>query len=111
MSSLVGRSVVFNVYIPRETNTSRSFFVDVKSKIGLNDNLYPINELRDLAIESIATTHYLLLDADVFPSNDLYHVIKFNHLLLENHSNCLLLEVFEYDSCEKNRSASNYMVL
>ena len=111
MAAIVGRDIVFNVYIPRVANTTKAFFVDVKSKIGLNDNLYPINELRDVAIESIATTHYLLLDADVFPSNDLYHIIRLNHETLENHYNCLLLELFEYDHCEKNVNASNYMVL
>ena len=111
MSSIVGRRVIFNVYIPRVSNTTSAFFVDVKSKIGLKGNLYPINELRDFAIESIETTHYLLLDVDVFPSNDLYHIIHANQELLENHSNCLLLELFEYDSCEKSAYGSNYMLL
>lgn len=36
---------------------------------------YPINKLRNIAIEQVATSHYLMTDIDLFPAGDLYETI------------------------------------
>merc|ERR1719197_2066032 len=37
-----------------------------------NDVPYPINFLRNVAVNAVHTSHYILLDVDFVPSNDLY---------------------------------------
>ena len=42
-------------------------------EIHYGHNIYPINLLRDLSIESIETTHYLLVDADLMISRNFHN--------------------------------------
>lgn len=42
-------------------------------KLSYAHNIYPINLLRDLSIESIETTHYLVADADLMLSRSSGH--------------------------------------
>ena len=57
--------------------------------------LYPINELRDLGIESIVTTHYLLLDLSVTLADNTYQAIQKNKVQLSNYKNILLLPILQ----------------
>lgn len=57
--------------------------------------LYPINELRDMGIESIVTTHYLLLDISVILSDNTYRAIQKNKVLLSSYKNVLLLPILQ----------------
>ena len=34
---------------------------------------YPINKLRNLAVEKVTTSHYLMTDIDLFPAGSCYH--------------------------------------
>ena len=45
-------------------------------------SIYPFNTLRDIGIDSVRTTHYLLLDIDVLPSASLYDDIETNRRIL-----------------------------
>ena len=58
------------------------------------NGIYPTNTLRNIGIESILTSHYLLLNIDTIPSINIYDSILENTKLLQNHKNVLLLPVF-----------------
>ena len=67
--------------------------------------LYPMNLLRDLAIESIHTTHYMNIDADLFVSSPtvffcssvdtIEQSIQTNLEVLQNEHNVLLFLTFQ----------------
>mmetsp|Transcript_8786 Transcript_8786/g.25557 ORF Transcript_8786/g.25557 Transcript_8786/m.25557 type:complete len:491 (+) Transcript_8786:68-1540(+) len=42
---------------------------------GKKEEAYPINKLRNLAIARVSTTHFLLVDIDLWPSEELYAVL------------------------------------
>ena len=65
------------------------------------EGFYPINTLRDLAIESISTTHLLVADMDVFPSMGLESSISEYAEVLRDHHNMIALTLFRY----KNHSS------
>ena len=53
-----------------DTSISQPFIKNrQKSKVYNEDFFYPINFLRDITIESVRTTHFLLIDVDVFLSS------------------------------------------
>ena len=58
------------------------------------NGLYPMNILRDMAIESIETTHYVLIDIDILISSTLRQDISRNRVLLDDNYNILLLPLF-----------------
>lgn len=61
-------------------------------------SIYPVNTLRDLGIESIKTSHYLLLDIDVLPSINLYNSILLNKgILARDPHNVLLFQLFQFN--------------
>ena len=47
-----------------------------------NNKEYPINKLRNIAIESVKTSHFWLADMDMWPSC----IPLFHSIILENHS-------------------------
>ena len=59
--------------------------------------IYPLNVLRDIGIDSIETSHYLLLDIDVFPSSDLYMSILMNSHLLSGYKSALVFQLFHFN--------------
>ena len=61
------------------------------------DGVYPLNVLRDIGIDSIATSHYLLLDIDVFPSSNMYLSILMNSHLLSGYTSALVFQLFQYN--------------
>lgn len=61
-------------------------------------SIYPFNILRDIGIDSIRTTHYLLLDIDVLPSASLYDDIETNRrILMASDHNVLLFQLFQFN--------------
>ena len=89
------RSILFNIYII-PTYTITPFIYQGKHKYYMPNGIYPFNVLRDIGIESITTTHYLLLDIDVFPSRNLYDDILNNKQILYDYNSVLLLQLFQY---------------
>ena len=65
--------------------------------------LYPYNVLRNIGIESISTTHYLLVDIDVFPSTNLYDSFMRQADLLSDPSNVVLFQLFQYTNAPANQ--------
>ena len=87
-------NIIYSLYI-RHTSSSNIPYVARKGKRFYYVNgLYPTNTLRNIGIESILTSHYLLLNIDTIPSINIYDAILANSRLLENHKNVLLLPVF-----------------
>ena len=62
----LGLPITFSVYIPLGLEHSSYFVRGTEKKTVFAHTLYPINLLRDLAIESIHTTHFFCVDADFF---------------------------------------------
>lgn len=90
------RNITFIFYIRRiRGSETPSVFTWQNKTIMYPNGIYPMNILRDLSIESITTSHYVLLDVDTFISSTLESNIQRNQRLLCNHYNVLLLPLFE----------------
>ncbi|GMH90648.1 hypothetical protein TrVE_jg5958 [Triparma verrucosa] len=60
--------------------------------------LFPINELRNLAIKNVKTSHYLYLDIDFWPSTDLHkyvHSREARSSLSQNPKSALVVPAFD----------------
>ena len=92
------RRIVFTVYVTKTiTNNTIPFYVQ-QNGVYLNypNGFYPINTLRNLAIESISTTHLLVADTDVFPSMGMESSINEYAEVLRDHHNLIALTLFRY---------------
>ena len=94
---------MFTVYVTKTiTNNAIPFYVLADgTHLDYPEGFYPINTLRDLAIESISTTHLLVADTDVFPSMGMESSINEYAEVLRDHHNMIALTLFRY----KNHSA------
>ena len=92
------RRIVFTVYVTKTiTKSNIPFYVQQNgSHLNYPDGFYPINTLRDLAIESISTTHLLVADTDVFPSMGMESSINEYAEVLRDHHNMIALTLFRY---------------
>ena len=92
------RRIVFTVYVTKTiTNNTIPFYVQQNGVyLNYSDGFYPINTLRNLAIESISTTHLLVADTDVFPSMGLESSIDEYAEVLRDHHNMIALTLFRY---------------
>lgn len=105
ISPYFGLPITFSVYVPLEPRNSSYFIEGNGTRMLFPSTLYPVNLLRDLAIESIHTTHYMNIDADLFisstfPSFSLWidtieQSIQYNHNILQDERNVLLLLSFK----------------
>ena len=97
------RRIVFTVYVVKTITSNTIPFYVLADGTHLNypEGFYPINTLRDLAIESISTTHLLVADTDVFPSMGLESSINEYAEVLRDHHNMIALTLFRY----KNHSS------
>ena len=95
--------IVFTVYVTKTITSNTIPFYVLADGTHLNypNGFYPINTLRDLAIESISTTHLLVADMDVFPSMGLESSINEYAEVLRDHHNMIALTLFRY----KNHSS------
>ena len=66
----LGLPITFSVYVPLGLKRSSYHIRKNGTKEYFDDSLYPMNLLRDLAIEAIHTSHFLYLDADFFTSSN-----------------------------------------
>ncbi|KAK8832486.1 hypothetical protein WA577_002959 [Blastocystis sp. JDR] len=90
--------LVFTIYIQKtitESNTPYYSYPDGKKQYFPN-GMYPVNIMRDLSIESITTTHYMLTDVDVFLSKSIQSTIDSYSDILQDHHNLVVLPLFEY---------------
>ena len=92
------RRIVFTVYVTKTiTNNTIPFYVLADgTHLNYPEGFYPINTLRDLAIESISTTHLLVADTDVFPSMGMESSINEYAEVLRDHHNMIALTLFGY---------------
>lgn len=91
------KRITFLLYIISEDYKSfyKSIFYDVKGPQYYNETMFPINLLRDLAIETIETTHYFISDIDVFSSVTLYDTIIRHKEVLKDPKAVFLLKSFK----------------
>ena len=66
----LGLPITFSVYVPMKVKGSSYHIRGNGRREWFPDSLYPMNLLRDLAIETIHTSHFLYLDADFFTSSN-----------------------------------------
>ena len=66
----LGLPITFSVYVPLGLKRSSYYIRKNGTKEYFDDSLYPMNLLRDLAIEAIHTSHFFYLDADFFTSSN-----------------------------------------
>ena len=79
------------------TKSNIPFYVQQNgSHLNYPDGFYPINTLRDLAIESISTTHLLITDMDMLPSMGMESSINEYADVLRDHHNMIVLTSFQY---------------
>ena len=92
------RRIVFTVYVVKTITSNTIPFYVLANRTHLNypEGFYPINTLRDLAIESISTTHLLITDMDMFPSMGLESSINEYAEVLRDHHNMIALTLFRY---------------
>ena len=83
----------FVLYILPRNNSLGSYFIRSSSPpfftySHFSEPFFPINLLRDLAIEQIDTTHYFLTDIDLLPTSWLYMIFRMVDTLLDNARMC-----------------------
>ncbi len=97
--------VVFTIYVMK-TITSQNTPYYVLRDGGHKEyygGFYPVNTMRDLSIESITTTHCLVSDADMFPSDELESGIDEYAEVLSNYRNILTIPLFDYSDGPSQR--------
>ena len=94
--------ITFTLYIVHNMGVNPYFFAGTK-RVYFDKGLYPYNVLRNIGIESISTTHYLLVDIDVFPSTNLYDSFMRQADLLSDPSNVVLFQLFQYTNAPANQ--------
>ena len=93
------RRIVFTVYVTKTiTKNNIPFYVQQnETHLDYPEGFYPINTLRNLAIESISTTHCLIADMDMFPSMGMESSINEYAEVLSDHHNMIALTLFLYN--------------
>jgi hypothetical protein len=71
--------------------------VTITTVDGANSSVYPINALRNMAVARVTTSHFLLTDIDLWPSNEAYRrVLALGPTYLRRPRTAVLLPAFEY---------------
>ena len=77
---------------------------------GIDSNHFPVNKLRNLAIENVKTSHYIVLEPSVFLPHDIYQqLLKIPLYLTQKEDAAFLFPVFRFtmknvtctDSCAR----------
>ena len=76
ISKINRNDIRFTLYIVKKAkkNTQRCSFIAMNGTCVLYDRCFVINELRNLVIETIQTTHFMLIDGDSIISS-IYFVL------------------------------------
>ena len=100
---LSSRRIVFSFYVQKTiTLDNIPYYREGKWSVRqYSKGMYPLNLLRDLSIEAITTTHYLLIDVDVFLSSSLYTHLRDYSNVLRNPNAVLFLPLFAYRDDER----------
>ena len=112
MVNVIGKihrnNIRFTFYVIKKkpANKPRCSFITMNGKTISLQNCFVCNVLRNLAIETIKTSHFLLIDGDGIISSRFLHVssliatlernIKHHIPLLSNEKEILLLPIFPY---------------
>lgn len=79
------RPISIALYLPKDDwetykDTTQKMGIDNRITISLHmqtqADLYPINLLRNIAIKNVQTTHFFMTDMDMWPSYNLYDVLR-----------------------------------
>ena len=94
------KQIIFILYILKELPNVpfRSIYYDTYGADHFNQTVFPINLLRDLAIESIDTSHFVITDIDAFPSKTLYSSLRAHTKLLTNEKAVVLIKTFRMNA-------------
>ena len=71
LSKYKNRNLEFILYVVDTTETT-PYFIESSDPFEVeytNESFYPLNLLRDIGIESITTTHFIVVDGDLFLSS------------------------------------------
>lgn len=68
---------------------------------------YPINTLRNKAVDLVQTDMYLMLDADMIPSSDLFIWVQMNILYLTKNAPSLIFILPSFETDEQNTRPYN----
>ena len=92
------KRITFILYIVKSRTNSRYQSINYNGKkcVYRNNTIFPINVLRDLAIEFIDTTHYFVSDIDV------YSTLQIHNQTLKDPKAVLLLKSFLMNEKEVN---------
>lgn len=76
-SPIVLSLILANDKVKSVVNTLKTFNLSSRVWIAImakkpGSMTFPINRLRNLAISFVTTTHYLVLDMDMFPTSDVF---------------------------------------
>lgn len=88
-------------WLNRIANQPGSYITEVHSK---GASGYPVNFLRNTAIDRVSTTHFFLTDIDLWPSTFSYNaVLSQGEALLGNPHAALVLPAFEFSAPNRSR--------
>ena len=108
---------VFYVVKEYQPHKYKAYYVKSrKEREWFNAPIFPLNLVRDLAIESIQTTHYLLIDIDFFISRTLYKNIYQHKEQLAKSNTVVLLPTFiteehRLEECRRNDTCEKLSVV
>jgi len=67
---------------------------------------YPVNKLRNIGLDALQTTHFMVVDVDFVPSETLNRSIHDNFSSLQDHRDALVVPAFERKPDEQHRCDS-----
>lgn len=108
---------VFYVVKEYEPHKCKAYYVKSRKERELfNVPVFPLNLVRDLAIESIQTTHYLLIDIDFLISRTLYRNIHQYKEQLAKPNTVVLLPTFiteekRLEECRMNNTCEKLSMI
>ena len=82
----------------------------LETTTGIDSNHFPVNKLRNLAIENVKTSHYIVLEPSVLLPHDIYQqLLKIPLYLTQKEDAAFLFPVFRFtmenvtctDSCAR----------
>lgn len=101
-----------NFNLKNGSNYILSFNNNTITRVYFHQPIFPINLLRSLAIHSIQTTHYTVIDIDLLLSNTLYgNFFKLPDCILRDHYSVILYPAFvvnkeEFHTCRNTGNCS-----
>ena len=79
---------------------NRVFFTLFRAQ---NTTEYPYNKLRNLSIKKVKTSHYWVMDMDIWPATNLYHtLLNLDNRYLNDEYLAIIIPAFEYQKDMNN---------